>query len=181
MAYPNTHSSTPTANLILSRERLSGEVAFYCSWSAWRRLQLPLKEHVPPISRCILALQLPEDQHQPALLKNHSPSLFPAEMSSKPSMQNGPSWWSELLSYGPWGPAGKQVQIDSLWEKCLLKEQGKARRNYFLSWSGEKSIATRLESSRTQWHMWAHSMSMNFTFAKICVRLMFSGVHTSTQ
>lgn len=88
---------------------------------------------------------------------------------------------SELLSYGPWGPVGKQVQIDSLWDQCLLKEQRKARRNYFLSWSGEKSIVTRLESGRAQSHMWAHATSTDFRFAKTCERLGFSGVHTSTQ
>lgn len=109
-----------------------------------------------------------------------APHPFLRRWAASPARRMALADGSALLSYGPSGPVGKQVQIDYLWDKCLLKERGKARGNYFLSWSGEKNIVTRLESGRAQWHMWAHGMPMDLGFSKTCESLRFSGVHTST-
>lgn len=177
----NTHSSLPAANLVLSVGR-----RMTVWWGCFELFWVSLEKVVTSSQGVCLtnfqahSPQSPGDQNQPALPENHSSSSFPAEMSSKPSTQNGPACGSALLSYGPSDLVGKQVQIDYLWDKCLLKEQGKATGNYFTSWSGEKNIVTGLESGRAQWHMWAHGMSMDLGFSKTCETLKFSGVHTLT-
>ena len=113
-------------------------------------------------------------------LRITAPHPFLQRWAASPTRRTTPAPGSALPSYGPSGPVGKQVQTDYLWDTRLLKEQGKARGNYFISWSGEKNVVTRLESSSAQWHMWAHGMSVDLGFSKTWESLTFSGVLVST-
>lgn len=176
---PHTHSAPSAANLVLSMgRRETGKIALCCYWSPWRLV-------APSQGTCLTSFQVPSSLTIPWGPKSacFAQEVQPLVLSWGDEQQAGHAEWPRLMDqrlYGPSGPVGKQVHIDHLWDKCLLKEQGKARGNYFLSWSGEKNIVTRLESGRAQWHMWAHGMSMDFGFSKTCESPRFSGVRTST-
>lgn len=94
------------------------------------------------------------------------PHPFLRRWSVSPACRMVPARGSALLPYGPSGSEGQQVQIDSPWDKCLLKEWGKATGNYFISWSGEKNVVMGLKSGRARRHVWVISTFADIGFAK---------------
>lgn len=146
--------------------KLFSEIALYCSWFPWEKVVAPLQGTSHPFPGRFWPHSSLRTEISLLCPRTTAPHPFLRRWAAKPACRMAPANGSAPLSYGPLGSVGKQVQIDYLWDKCLLKEQGKARGNYFLSWCGEKNIVTRLEPGRAQQHMWACGMSMDLGCSK---------------